>query len=194
MSPTKDIAMTTTELNYKDGNKYLPVYHGKLDDKLHKLIIKGIEGGLRPVQAFVRVGLSEGTYWDWKKKADTNSASFEPRYFNLFADINKAESEFEYDLVSDVAYKTKKSNNPFHGIVLLSRRFPERYSEKIIMDQTTRNRTLEMLINELRKPDKGNQVTNQTVKLLASDNDMDSTATLSLASKALAKDTKNDKD
>jgi hypothetical protein len=166
-----------------------------LDDKLQDRIIEGIKGGLRPEQAFVRAGVCRDTYYNWQRRSNPSDKDFESRYFHLFDAIQKAEAVHEYDMVNDAAVKTKKSNNPITNIVYLSRRFPERYSEKIIMDQTTRNKTLEMLIQELRKPDKDNKALSPSTALAlasGSTTDIDNQATTIMANKVMAKQMSKD--
>ena len=141
-----------------------------LTDHIHKEVIKGIDAGLRPREAILRLGFSETTATNWLANGNRG---IEP-FLAFVTDIKKHEGKLEMDCSNEALVSARAmakggfnskgnyvSGNAVMLITWLSRRFPERWAEtqKLQLDLSPMMAKLEDLKNELRKgrtePDAG---------------------------------------
>jgi len=90
-----------------------------------KAIIEGIKNGLYPSTAAQRVGIDPSTISKWLSKGEEG---IEP-YVTLINEIKKADSEAEYNLVSDTYKKALESKSVIEKVTVLSRRWRNRWAE-----------------------------------------------------------------
>lgn len=107
------------------------------------------DNGMYPAQAALVCGVSESTFYEWLARGRSGGGSSTPAadepvgpgtrgrgdpqgvYAKFAESINKANAELELALVTDALEKSRKSKNPLAPVILLSRRFRERWSEQI---------------------------------------------------------------
>ena len=105
--------------------------------------------GSYPEVAAAACGISHTTFYEWMARGRVRSSSTTPGSAEpvepgtrglgdpqgLYADfadaINKANADLEVVLVTDALKKSRESKNPLSPVILLSRRFRERWSEQI---------------------------------------------------------------
>jgi len=114
----------------------------ELQERICKLIS---DNGMYPAQAALVCGISERTFYEWLARGrvvdNSSNGNREPGtrglgdtngVYGQFAQaIKKADAKLELSLVTDALGKARKSKNPLAPVILLSRRFRERWSEQI---------------------------------------------------------------
>jgi hypothetical protein len=99
----------------------------KLTPAVHKTLVKAAREGLPKNRTCHLVGIDTSTLWHW---IDRGEQGIEP-YAALVRDLERAETEFEQEMVSLVAEAARADpRNWTAAMTILERKHPERYGRR----------------------------------------------------------------
>jgi hypothetical protein len=135
-----------------------------LTDTVIKAITGNISRGMYPEQSAIASGLSRSTYYRYMDMAEKAVESYNGDdlsdlieadvHVKLWDAIKKADANLEARVVSDTLTKVEASNNAIMGITFLSRRYRDRWSERVeTEDKSESLRIFKSIIEEFKRPD-----------------------------------------
>lgn len=134
----------------------------KLDDAVHRTLVEAVRTGLYRESAAKLVGVRRRTFQRWLEIGASESdldlpddqCKHEGRYRRLFEDVERAEAEFEKEMVEMVAAaaRSQAPNTWQAAMTILERKMPDRYGKRDTTVLEAGEKPL-VAINILRDPE-----------------------------------------
>lgn len=135
----------------------------KLNEQLIDNMVKCIQRGSYPSRAAIECGISEAAYYDYLERAkhiiDNNNGIIDDTiedniYIQFYTKTKKADAVLEATLATKMMKNAMSSNNVVHQAIALERRYRDRWSPQIqVQDKNESLRLFKSIIDELKKPD-----------------------------------------
>ncbi len=128
----------------------------KLTPQLIDKISAYIHGGNYVNTSCYAVGISESIYYRWIEQGTKDMENnIDSIYVQFCESVKKADANCEIDIISDTKRKVLESKRPIDGIIFASRRWKDRWAERVdsdISDNRVAERRYQELLAALQQP------------------------------------------